>query len=65
MCVCVCVCVSTVIVLSEAQRLMLVATGWVDKSDEAFCIKSATERTTEAVSHSVHTAFRLPNLHMK
>lgn len=44
---------------------MLVAIGRLDKSDEAFCIKSSTEHTTEAVSHSVLTAFRLPNLHMK
>lgn len=49
----------------NCKQLTPVGKGWLDKSDEAFCIKSATKSTAEAASHSVLTAFRLPNLHIK
>lgn len=37
----------------------------VPNSDKVFCVKPETKRTTEVVSHSVFTAFRLPHLHGK
>lgn len=54
-----CMCIQALLYQKQKRKV------WLDKSDEAFCTKSATKSTTEAVSCSVPTAFRLPHLHMK
>lgn len=54
-----CMCIQALLYQKQRRKV------WLDKSDEAFCTKSATKSTTEAVSRSVPTAFRLPHLHMK
>lgn len=59
--VCVCHCF---VKSMDKKRMREADAGWI-KSDEPFCIKPATKSTTEAASHFVLTAFRLPNLHMK